>query len=108
MKLAPEPFGKIVRGEKVIESRLYDEKRQKISVGDTIEFNENEKPENIVRVHVTEILRYPTFKELFNSKASSIFGRESNELLLQEIRQFYSEEDERKYGVVGIRFEVIR
>ena len=33
------------------------------------------------------------------------FGGESRELLLNQIKQFYSDEDEQKYGVVGIRIE---
>ncbi len=108
MKLAPEPFGKITRGEKVIESRLYDEKRRKISLGDTIEFIENEKSENAVEVRVVEILKYPSFEELFSSQAPSLFGGESSESLLEEIRRFYSIEDEKKYGVIGIRIEPIK
>ncbi|HHX58892.1 MAG TPA: RNA-binding protein, partial [Candidatus Moranbacteria bacterium] len=38
MKLATTPFEKIASGNKVIESRLYDEKRQQINLGDQIEF----------------------------------------------------------------------
>lgn len=49
MKVSIEPFDKIVRKEKVIGSRLYDEKRQKIEVGDEIIFSENDKPENKVK-----------------------------------------------------------
>jgi len=48
MKLSTEPFNKIASGEKVIESRLFDEKRQKISIGDQIVFSENGKPESSV------------------------------------------------------------
>ncbi len=38
MKLQREPFNKVLSGEKIIESRLYDEKRQQVKVGDQIEF----------------------------------------------------------------------
>ena len=38
MKLKPEPFQKMREGKKTIELRLYDEKRQKVQVGDQIEF----------------------------------------------------------------------
>ncbi len=40
MKLSSELFYKIARGQKVIESRLYDEKQKQIKVGDEIEFSE--------------------------------------------------------------------
>ena len=38
MNLASEPFEQISSGAKTIELRLYDEKRQAVSAGDTIIF----------------------------------------------------------------------
>ena len=38
LKLATEPFNAIISGDKTIESRLYDTKRQKIQIGDQIIF----------------------------------------------------------------------
>ena len=43
MKLNRDPFEKIKSGSKTIEMRLFDEKRQRISVGDFIEFSSAEK-----------------------------------------------------------------
>lgn len=107
MKLSSEPFDKIASREKVIESRLYDEKRQQISIGDEIEFCENENPERIVNVCVKGLLRYSLFKELFADHDPSLFGEASREFLLNQIKQFYSDEEEQKYGVIGIRIHVI-
>ena len=107
MKLSSEPFGKIARKEKVIESRLCDEKRQQIALADEIVFSENDHPENVVHTKVVGLLRYPSFKQLFADHEPSLFGGESREFLLNEIKQFYPDEDEQKYGVVGIRIEVI-
>ena len=42
MKLNPKPFAMIAEGRKTIELRLYDEKRQGISLGDTIVFKNTE------------------------------------------------------------------
>ncbi|HCM53770.1 MAG TPA: hypothetical protein DIS59_02360 [Candidatus Magasanikbacteria bacterium] len=92
--------------KKVIESRLFDEERKQISIGDTIEFSENDKPENVVRATVTGLLQYRTFKELFADHEPSLFGEESRDFLLNQIKQFYSDEDELKYGVIGIRLEL--
>lgn len=103
MKVAAEPFGKIARKAKVVESRLYDEKRQEIALGDEIEFSENGKPDENVLARVIGLLRYQSFKELFADHDPSLFDGESCEFLLNEIKQFYSDEDEQKYGVVGIR-----
>ncbi len=106
MKLATVPYSKIASGKKVIESRLFDEKRQQISIGDTIEFSENDKPENVVQATVTDLSRYKTFKELFADHEPSLFGEESRDFLLSQIKQFYSDEDELKYGVIGIRLQL--
>ena len=38
MRLNPIPMENIRNGNKIIELRLYDEKRRKIAVGDTIKF----------------------------------------------------------------------
>jgi ASC-1-like (ASCH) protein len=107
MKLAAGPFNKIVNGEKTIELRLFDEKRQQLALGDEIVFSENEHPEHTVRTRVKGLLRYPSFKELFSELDPGLFGCESQDLLLAEVRQFYSTEDEQKYGVVGIEIEVV-
>lgn len=93
--------------KKVIESRLYDEKRQQIALGDQIEFSGNDNPENKVNTRVIGLLRYQSFKDLFADHEPALFGENSREFLLDQIKQFYSDEDEQKYGVVGIRIEVI-
>lgn len=107
MKLATEPYNNIASGKKVIESRLFDEKRQTISIGDQIVFSENDKPENNVTTVVKGLLRYQTFKELFADHEPSLFGEESRDFLLTQIKQFYSDEDEQKYGVIGIRLQLL-
>lgn len=107
MKLSLEPFEQIAAGEKMIESRLYDEKRQQIGLGDEIEFTANDNPEKTVRTRVKGLLRYESFKELFTDHNPSLFGAESKEFLLDQIKQFYSDDDEQKYGVIGLRIEVI-
>ena len=43
LKLQPKYFDYINKGTKRIELRLYDEKRQKIAIGDTIIFLSNKK-----------------------------------------------------------------
>lgn len=107
MKLSTEPFNKIASGKKVIESRLFDEKRQKISIGDQIVFSENDKTENSITTVVTGLLHYQTFKELFADNEPALFGEESRDFLLNQIKQFYSDEDEQKYGVVGFCLQLV-
>ncbi len=107
MKLSSVPYNKIASRAKLIESRLYDEKRQQIALGDEIEFSENENPTNKVTTRVRGLLRYGSFKDLFADHAPALFGEESREFLLNQIKQFYSDEEEQKYGVLGIRLERI-
>lgn len=105
MKLSSDPFNQIASGAKVIESRLYDEKRQQIALGDEIEFSENNNPEHVIRTRVKGLLRYSSFEDLFADYDPALFDSDSREFLLNQIKQFYSDEDERTFGVVGIRIE---
>ena len=57
MKLQPEPFDRIKDGTKKIESRLYDEKRQLIKIGDEILFKRNPEAVESVTARVVGLLR---------------------------------------------------
>ena len=103
MKLSAKPFLLIKNGEKTIESRLYDEKRQKIQIGDEIEFQESGSSTNTLCVKVIDLYRSPTFRELFSWFSPHDFGAESIDELLTEIYSFYSKEDEKRFGVIGVR-----
>jgi ASC-1-like (ASCH) protein len=108
MKLQKQPFENILNGKKLIESRLYDEKRQQINLGDQIEFACVVEPTKIVLTKVRALYRYGSFEELFSDFSPDKFGGESKDELLKEIESFYSVEDQKKFGVVGIRIEVIQ
>jgi len=103
--LADEPFQAIADGRKTIETRLYEEKRQKINVGDELVFAQSNGTYEI-HATVTELLRADSFQELFSSNDATLFGKDSIKELLDQIYTFYSVEDEEHYGVVGIRFAV--
>ena len=108
MKLAKEPFEKIVNGQKIIESRLFDEKRRLINIGDEIEFSQNDDPTRVSKTKVKALYRYGSFENLFSDFPSEYFGGNSKEFLLEEISRFYPKEEQKKYGVVGIRIELQR
>ncbi len=103
MRLTDESFDLIKQGKKTIESRLYDKKRQQIKIGDTIIFKNRDKQTEPIEAKVVELLHYPTFVKLFAAEEPIKFGRNYKEGLISQIYQFYSKEDEAKYGVVGIR-----
>lgn len=108
LKLATEPFNAIISGDKTIESRLYDAKRQKIQIGDRIIFTNRDNSEQTVTAEVVGLLRYATFRDLFSHNNPRKFGGDNVEWLENQISEFYSIEDQKIYGVIGIEFKVCR
>ena len=106
LKLATEPFNAIISGNKTIESRLYDAKRQKIQIGDLIIFTNRDNSEQTVTAEVVGLLRYATFRDLFSHNNPRKFGGDNVEWLENQISKFYSIEDQKIYGVIGIEFKV--
>ena len=106
MGLQPKYFDYIKNGTKRIELRLFDEKRQKIKLGDIIEFT-NPDGEMLV-VKVVGLLRYESFEDLFKDFNISILADASmtKQELLDVLNGFYPLEKQNEMGVVGIRVEV--
>ncbi len=106
LKLQPEFFHTIALGTKKIECRLFDEKRQQISLGDTVIFRCLPELTETVTTKVIGLLRYKTFSDLFADFAPDVLGVTDKVALEELIYTFYSKEDETRYGVVGIRVAV--
>lgn len=106
LKLATEPFNAIISGDKTIESRLYDTKRQKIQIGDRIIFTNRDNSEQTVTTEVVGLLRYATFRDLFSHNNPRKFGGDNVEWLENQISEFYSLSDQLENGVIGIEFEI--
>lgn len=109
LKLQPKYFDYINNGTKKIELRLFDEKRKKINIGDTIIFQEEPELENEIKVKVIGLLRYNSFKELFEDFDIEIMADKSmtKKELLNVLEEFYTTEKQKQYGVIGIRIEKI-
>jgi len=105
MNLSSIPFEKIISGKKIIESRLYDEKRKKINPGDRIEFTCSNDPKKQVMAEVQALYRYDNFEHLFSDFPPSYFGGPSKKFLVKEIEGFYSKEEQQKTGVIGIKIK---
>lgn len=108
MKLQPEPFEAIRSGKKIIESRLYDEKRKLIKIGDVIEFKKNPDLVETIKAEVVALLNYPNFNSLFSDFPAENFGLPTKEGLLSQIEQFYPIEEQNKYGVLGIKIKLLQ
>lgn len=105
LKLQPQFFESIKNGTKKMEIRLYDKKRQLITVGDTIIFKKEPKGLDSLVTVVEALFKYPTFTMLLEAFPVEWFGVKDKKELLSILYNFYSREDENKYGVVGIKIK---
>ncbi len=105
LHLAAVPFRLIKSGQKVVELRLYDEKRRNISIGDVILFVSPRSQE--IKARVVGLLNYATFDDLLHAIGPDDLGCESIQEARAMIRRFYTPEDELKNTVLGIRFEML-
>lgn len=110
MSLNPEPFEMIRLGKKTIELRLNDEKRQKIKIGDEIEFADLQSNCKMLTV-VEDIYKFSSFDELYKNLPLSECGYTQEELSTakaSDMDVYYSKEKQKKYGVLGIKIQVIK
>lgn len=106
MHLHELPFNQVKAGSKTIESRLNDEKRKEFKVGDKIKIYKRPEKSEFVVVQVIDLHVHKNFADLFSISHPLVFGGEDIEDLIESIYHYYSKEDEQKYGVVGIEFEI--
>lgn len=107
MNLQSKYFDFIKDGTKRIELRLYDEKRRSIQLGDIIEFAKSDDEK--FKAEVIGLLRYNSFADLFEDFDISILADASmtKQELLEVLGEFYSEEKQAEFGVIGIRIKLI-
>ena len=110
MKVSAEAFEYIKSGSKTIEIRLNDGKRQLIKMGDAVEFHKLPDLKEKALVTVLAKEKFSNFDSLVNSYPLQKFGdRRFNkkEDLLNSLREIYSKEEEKKYGVVAIHMKLL-
>ena len=104
MKLHSSPFEMIKSGKKTIELRLYDEKRQLIKEGDNITFTNTSNGEKM-SVTVKKLHRFDSFEELYKTLPLLECGYTAEDIdnaQPSDMEQYYSVDQQQKYGVVGI------
>ena len=104
MRLNPAPFRMIKSGGKTIELRLYDEKRRRIAVQDTITFIETDTGEKL-SVTVTALHVFPSFDALYRALPLKECGYTEENVKTaspDDMLAYYSAEQQRSHGVVGI------
>lgn len=105
-RLNKEPFESMKEGAKKIEMRLFDEKRRLLQVGDKIIFIKRDEDE-ILKTKIIALHRFKNFEELYSHFDKKVLGYKEGEIARSsDMSKYYSEEDIKKYGVLGIEIEV--
>lgn len=105
MKLQNDPFNKIKEGSKTVELRLNDDKRRLLKVDDVILFTNLSTLEKM-NVVIKGLYYFNSFEELYKffSKEEMGYNKE-DKASYKDMLEYYSIEDEKKYGVVGIKIK---
>ena len=110
MQLKREHFESVANGSKIIEMRLYDEKRRKIRVGDFIEFTCADAEEKKILTQVRGIHTYPGFDELVEEFRPVELGFDKTDpgKISEYMLRLYGVEETFKNKVVALRVSVIQ
>lgn len=106
MSLHPSPFRKTAEGRKVIEIRPNDNKRKLLKVGDVTEFSNRDNPTEKVKVEITDLKPFPSFKDICEAYDPSDYGSDSKESYIR-MYQYYTPEEEQKLGTLAIQFRLV-
>ena len=111
MKLNEQPFKMIQSENKSIELRLYDEKRRLVSVGDEIEFFCASDNEMRILSRVVAMHTFSSFKELYEGLPLLKCGYTVKDVAnasYKDMLEYYTAEEEKAFGVVGIEIEILK
>lgn len=109
MNLELSAFLKIANGSKTIELRLNDKKRQKINIGDRIEFRCSEI-NSAIFAEVIKLHKFLDFEQLYKALPLEKCGYSKNDLKsahYTDMEKYYIKEQIKKYGVLGIELQKI-
>ena len=109
MKLREKYFNMIEDGKKIYEIRLNDEKRQLIDVGDIIVFKKEPNLVEKIDTIVKDLIYFNSFEEMAKTLPLEKVGflKEGVEDVVNIYHEFYTVDDEAKYGVGAIKVDKI-
>lgn len=110
MTLFPKPYSSIASGQKTIELRLYDEKRQSIQIGDQIRFTHSEDASKSILCEVVQLYVFKDFTELYENLPLLKCGYTADDVdnaHPDDMLTYYSKEKQALYGVVGIELKLL-
>ncbi|MDE6211387.1 MAG: hypothetical protein K2G42_05400 [Clostridia bacterium] len=114
MHLSDDMFDAIKAETKIIETRLFDEKRQRIAIGDSIEFvKESDKSQRVKRGVVERVIG-KSFEEVFGIILLRFTPEQlgfSNEFSLKSLvdamYRYYDRDKELQHGVISFIIDVV-
>lgn len=108
LTLNEQPYNLIKSQKKVVELRLYDERRQKIQIGDIITFSKKDSNESI-SAKVLKLHLYKDFVDLFNNIDKAKLGYNEAQIAdPTDMEIYYSKENISLYGVIVIELSLIK
>lgn len=107
LNLAPIYFELISSGEKVLEGRLNDEKRQAFEIGDEILFFKEPEKKETLRAEILDKYFFKDFEEMAESldKAELGFDGKTKEQMIDTYYGIYPKEKTLATGVVIFRIK---
>ena len=107
--LHPDVFALIEKGDKDVEVRLNDEKRQRLKIGDKIIFLKRPLEEEKIEAIVTDLKHFNNFSEVVEYyEMKRIHKPElSKEEYIKDMERFYSLEEQSQLGVLGIEYKKV-
>jgi ASC-1-like (ASCH) protein len=108
MRLNSAPFEAMKAGKKTVEIRLNDEKRKGVKKGDVIIFTRTDGAEQLT-VEVVGLYPFGTFRELYEKFTPEVCGsahKGIGERLADTYKNYYSKEQEKRCGVLGIEIKL--
>lgn len=102
MGLQNKYYKLVDQGNKIVELRLYDQKRKKLKVGNLIRFYEEPERINYIDTIITKLNKYNSFSEALENINMNLLTNESEEKYLDDLENYYKKEEQAKYGVIAI------
>lgn len=107
--LHPEVFDIVLSKDKDVEIRVNDEKRRKLNIGDTLVFLKRPDDKEEIKAIITNLVYFNSFLEVTNYYDMKRIYLEdtTKDEYINLMKNFYSDEEVEKYGVVAIEFKII-
>lgn len=108
INVSKKPFKKIKTGQKTVDLRLNDIRRNNIKAGDTIVFRSNNNPNKQVVATVLNSKKFFSFKDLISyyGKDKCGFEKKSIDQANNIMKKFYTESELKELGVIGFEFQL--